>query len=112
MSLSHDELWNLSPTTKSINSSKSNNLFDWEMYFKKLVNIEYQSYQLVWKYGVVRDAFEKCAKEHINNDEVRYRIYRENLKESEFAKGLESVVLPAYNAAKDCGFGSWKYEVS
>lgn len=108
--VAHDEFWNLSPTTKSINSSKSNNLPDWDTYFKKLVDIEYQSYKLIWQYDLVHKEFDKCAKEHINNDEVRYRIYREGLSVEEFRKGLESVILPVYKAAQDCGFSRWEYK--
>ena len=108
--VAHDELWNLSPTTKSINSSKSNNLPDWDTYFKKLVDIEYQSYKLIWQYDSVHKEFDKCAKEHINNDEIRYRIYREGLSADEFAGGLESVILPVYKAAQDCGFAKWDYK--
>ena len=54
--------------------------------------------------------FDKCAKEHINNDEVRYRIYREGPSVDEFRKGLESVILPVYKAAQDCGFSRWEYK--
>jgi len=107
--VAHDELWNLSPTTKKINSQKSNNLPDWDTYFSKLVDIEFYSYDLIWKYEDVRMEFEACAKEHINNEEVRYRIYREGLSKKQFAAGLKSVVLPAYEAARDCGFANWKY---
>lgn len=39
--VAHDEMWNLNPTTKSINSSKSNNLPDWDTYFEKLARQEY-----------------------------------------------------------------------
>ena len=108
--VAHDEFWNLSPTTKSINSSKSNNLPNWDTYFRKLVDIEYQSYRLIWEYDSVHMEFDKCAKEHINNDEVRYRIYREGLSLNEFAGELESVIQPVYKAAKDCGFASWEYK--
>ena len=101
--MAHDEFWNLSPTTRSINSSKSNYLPDWDTYFRKLVNIEYQSYRLIWEYDAVHKEFYKCAKEHINNEEVRYRIYRDGLSLNEFAGGLESVIQPVYKAAKDCG---------
>lgn len=45
--VAHDEMWNLNPTTKSINSSKSNNLPEWDMYFEKLARQEYQSYRLM-----------------------------------------------------------------
>ena len=107
--VAHDEFWNLSPTTRSINSSKSNYLPDWDKYFRKLVDIEYQSYRLIWQNDAIHKEFDKCAKEHINNDEIRYRIYREGLSKDEFAVGLESVVSPAYKAARDCGFANWEY---
>lgn len=42
--VAHDELWNLNPTTRSINSRKSNCLPDWNRYFPKLCSIEYQAY--------------------------------------------------------------------
>ncbi len=40
----------LNPTTKSINSSKSNYLPNWDTYFKRLAMLEYQSYNLSSKY--------------------------------------------------------------
>ncbi len=46
--VAHDELWNLHPTTKSINSSKSNCLPDWDIYFPELAKLEYLSYQMMW----------------------------------------------------------------
>ncbi len=108
--VAHDEMWNLNPTTKSINSSKSNNLPDWNTYFEKLVRQEYQSYKMLWKYDAVHKEFDKCAKEHINNDDIRYRIYRKGLEFTEFAGELESIILPVYQSAKNCGFTNWKYQ--
>lgn len=108
--VAHDEMWNLNPTTKSINSSKSNNLPDWNTYFEKLVRQEYQSYQMLWKYDVVHKEFDKCAKEHINNDDIRYRIYRKGLEFKEFASELETIISPVYQSAKNCGFTNWKYQ--
>ena len=109
--VAHDEMWNLNPTTKCINSSKSNNLPDWETYFERLANQEYQSYQLIWKYDAVHKEFDKCAKEHINSDDIRYRVYRQGLEFSEFIRQLKSIVLPIYQSAQNCGFGNWFYEV-
>lgn len=107
--VAHDEMWNLNPTTKSINSSKSNNLPDWETYFKKLAQQEYRSYQLMWKNDIVHKEFEKCAKEHINSDDIRYRVYRRGLEYPVFAEELKSIILPVYQSAQNCGFGRWKY---
>lgn len=108
--VAHDEMWNLNPTTKSINSSKSNNLPDWDTYFEKLARQEFQSYQLIWKYDIVHKEFEKCAKEHINNEDIRYRVYRRGLVFPEFSGELKSIILPIYQSAKNCGFGSWQYQ--
>ena len=109
--VAHDEMWNLNPTTKSINSSKSNNLPDWDTYFKRLVDQEYQSYNLIWKYDVIHKAFDKCAKEHINSEDIKYRLYRKGLGYTEFSGQLESVILPVYQSAKNSGFANWKCEV-
>ncbi len=109
--VAHDEMWNLNPTTKSINSSKSNNLPDWETYFERLAHQEYQSYEMIWKYESVHNEFEKCAKEHINSDDVRYRVYRQGLTYPEFLEELKTIILPVYQSARNCGFHNWIYEV-
>ena len=108
--VAHDEMWNLSPTTKSINSSKSNNLPDWNTYFEKLARQEYMSYEMMWKHDDIHREFEKCAKDHINNDDIRHRVYRKGLDFSQFAEELKSVILPVYQSAQNCGFRNWKYE--
>ena len=107
--VAHDEFWNLHPTTRSINSSKSNNLPDWNTYFPQLAQLEYLSYEMIWKYDTVHDEFEKCAREHLNSDEIRRKIYREGLRFQEFSSGLEEVVQPVYQSAKNCGFKNWVY---
>lgn len=109
--VAHDEMWNLNPTTKSINSSKSNNLPDWETYFGRLAKLEYQSYQLMWKFDQIHKEFEKCAKEHINSDDIKYRVYRQGLEYYEFAGELKSIILPVYQSAQNCGFSSWQYQI-
>jgi len=108
--VAHDEMWNLNPTTRSINSSKSNNLPDWNVYFNRLANQEYQSYQLMWKYEQIHKEFDKCAKEYINNHDVRYRVYREGLTQDEFIGELQDIILPVYQSAQNCGFSKWVYE--
>lgn len=105
--VAHDELWNLTPTTRSINSSKSNSLPDWNMYFPLLCKMEYLSYELMWEYPEVHKAFDKCAKEHLNNQEIRHKLYQSGLSEREFSGRLEEVMFPVYQSAKSMGFSSW-----
>ena len=106
--VAHDEMWNLSPTTKSINSSKSNNLPDWNVYFPRLQSLEYNAYQLVWNYPQIHSLFDKCLKEHVNSDDVQYKLYRKNLTEFEFNQSLEEIVRPVYEAAHNMGFANWR----
>ncbi len=105
--VAHDELWNLHPTTRSINSSKSNNLPEWDMYIDRLCDMEYESYRMIWQYDKVHDAFDKCAREHINSDEIRGRLYGQGHTREEFSRELKSIIQPVYESARNCGFGIW-----
>lgn len=107
--VAHDEFWNLHPTTKSINSSKSNNLPDWNIYFSDFASLEYWSYEMIWKYESVHNEFEKCAKEHLNSLDIKQRIYRKGQDFSAFSGALEEVLQPVYQSAKNCGFKNWIY---
>ncbi len=107
--VAHDEFWNLHPTTRSINSSKSNHLPDWNTYFPLLVRQEYLSYEMLWKYDVIHSEFEKCAKEHLNNDEIRRKVYRKGQTLPEFSAVLEEILHPIYISAQNCGFKNWIY---
>ena len=55
----------------------------------------------------MHEEFERCAKEHLNNMEIRGRLYREGLDEKEFSERLAEVILPVYQSARNAGFGNW-----
>ena len=105
-----DELWNLIPTEKSINSSKSNNLPDWDTYFCRLAHAEYDAYLLTGSDERASILFEKCAKENLNNEEVRYRLYKQGQTEQHFTNQLEELLLPIYESARNMGFRKWTYQ--
>lgn len=108
--VAHDELWNLNPTTKNINSSKSNNLPDWNTYFNPLSELEYRAHVLAFTNTKVKEAFEKCADYHVNNSEIRRTLYSEQLERAEFCLRLNNVLRPVYESAKNCGFREWVYQ--
>ncbi|MBR3201522.1 MAG: HNH endonuclease [Mogibacterium sp.] len=105
-----DELWNLIPTEKSINSSKSNNLPDWDKYFSRLAHAEYNAYLFTGNDERASMLFEKCAKENLNNEEVRYRLYKQGQTEQHFTNQLEELLLPIYESARNMGFRKWTYQ--
>ena len=73
--------WDLHPTTKSINSSKSNNLPVWDRYFSQLSGPEYQSYKLSKENAAVKSSFDNIAKYHLNNSEIARELYCDGLTE-------------------------------
>ena len=105
-----DELWNLIPTEKSINSSKSNNLPDWDTYFSRLAHAEYDAYLFTGNDERASMLFDKCAKENLNNEEVRYRLYKQGQTEQHFTNQLEELLLPIYESARNMGFRKWTYQ--
>lgn len=108
--VAHDEFWNLHPTTRSINSSKNNNLPDWDVYFPQLAKLEFISYEMMWKYDALHNEFEKCAKEHLNDNMVRRKIYQKGQDFISFSGALEEILQPVYQSAKNCGFKDWIYK--
>lgn len=108
--VAHDELWNLHPTTRSINSCKSNLLPRWDQYFDKLGEMEYRAYMMRSKYDSVSKEFEKCALYHLNNQEIRNQLYVPGLSAPEFKGRLEHVIRPVYESAINCGFREWSYD--
>jgi len=108
--VAHDELWNLSPATRSINGSKSSRLPVWDVYFPRLEALQYRAYQMVWRYEKIHEIFDSCCREHVNSDEERMKLYQEGLREEVFAANLEEILLPVYQSARNIGFGVWNYE--
>ena len=110
--VAHNEFWNLHPTTKRINSKKGNNLPDWDIYLPALCRTEYFSYNMMWEYEVVHEAFEKCRNVHINSDEVYMKLYKPGLNKEEFCTNLENIMLPVYKSAQNAGFKGWDLKSS
>lgn len=106
--VAHDELWNLTPTTRKINSKKSNNLPDWNKYFDKLCKSEYTAYQLNQKSNHIRSLFEECCREHVNDIDIYNKLYIDGLSRDEFHDRLKEIVLPVYKAAHNLGFEEWR----
>ncbi len=107
--VAHDELWNLHPTTRQINSSKNNGLPSWDLYFGPLADLEYHSLELCKRDDETRKLFEQCREYHVNNDLVRQSLYGESLSKVQFVERLEKIVHPVYEAAKNSGFREWEY---
>ena len=108
--VAHDELWNLTPTTKNINSQKSNNIAKFDTYFQELLEQEYRAYELREQYMSVKAAFENCRKYHVNDKITNNTLYKENLSKDQFREYLLNIIKPEYQKALNCGFKEWEYK--
>ena len=108
--VAHDELWNLTPTTKNINSQKNNNIAKFDTYFQELLEQEYRAYELREQYMSVKAAFENCRKYHVNDKIVNNTLYKENLSKDQFREYLLNIIKPEYQKALNCGFKEWEYK--
>ena len=110
--VAHDELWNLHPTTVSINSRKSNQLPDWDKYFYRLSDLEFTAYLLMKNDAVIEGSFNRLAKKHLNDSNIRSSLYDSGLDKPEFTSRLEKVIKPVFDLAINSGFTEWDYDKS
>ncbi|MCM1496689.1 MAG: hypothetical protein NC089_12950 [Bacteroides sp.] len=85
-------------------------MLHWELYFPLLAEQEYRSYQMLWQYEKLRKEFENCARKHLNDSNLAFRLYRKNQSLEEFRGQLREILSPVYESAKNSGFGSWVYK--
>lgn len=97
----HDQMWNLVPTFKNINSKKSDNLLNYDSYIDKFCEMQYEAFCFV---------VDENRKTQIEEYEQALKIpnlkkFRRENKEEEFVKRLKQEIGPVYGVAFNQGFG-------
>lgn len=105
--LSHDELWNLSPTTKNINSMKGNQLPNLYEDFERLAELQHKALMMCNDYEIVRHKFKICLDYHVNSTEIRNSLYQPDIDLPSYRERLYNVIQPVYDSAKMGGFTEW-----
>ncbi|WP_353892464.1 HNH endonuclease domain-containing protein [Proteinivorax hydrogeniformans] len=102
----HDEMWNLVPTFKNINSKKSDNLPSLDAYFDKFTSLQYDSITTAIKVGINSKILEDYLT--INSS---YNLKSSNvlLDKERFKKDLKSTIEPLYQIAENQGFQQWVF---
>ncbi|MGD2085009.1 MAG: HNH endonuclease domain-containing protein [Candidatus Aminicenantes bacterium] len=99
----HDQLWNLIPTFKTINSEKKDQLPKIEVYLEKFCQLQYLALKIAMDINIemrlLEDYFE------INRDIMITR----NLNRNAFIKNLKEHLIPLYQLAYNQGFPVWEY---
>lgn len=112
--ISNDELWNLTPMRKTLNSSKNNRLPSWDVFFEPFAEYQYYLYGLLFpESGTSRSPlliskFEKCRKNNLNAIWASEKLYVPGNTASQFTKILSHNLKPIYEAAQLQGYDTWK----
>lgn len=96
----HDQIWNLLPTFKNINSKKSDDLLLYGKYIADFCDIQYEAFSHVCK-----NKIDHIAEEYIDAFRVGniYEFYKSGTKEK-FSEELEKLISPLYQIAVNQGF--------
>ncbi|MCC6604729.1 MAG: HNH endonuclease [Anaerolineae bacterium] len=103
--VAHDLLWNLIPTPKNVNSSKSDQLPDFALYFDPFARLQYDAFQAVatpQKEGLVEDyvlLFKRLSVPDI-----------QTMPFNAFKEILHDTIAPQIQIARNMGFtADWSY---
>ena len=115
--VANDELWNLTPMSKSLNSSKNNRLPSWDEYFEPFAHYQYYLYSLVFpedeskKSAFLIDKFEKCRKNNVNAIWASEALYIPENTKTQFVNILNHNLKPIYESAQLQGYDMWNMKV-
>lgn len=110
--VSNDELWNLTPMAKKLNSSKNNKLPSRE-YIKDFVNYNYYLYSLIFANSnetqakVLRTYFDKCENQHLNAIWATEKLYIPGNSREQFSNVLEENLSLVYDSARLQEYEMW-----
>lgn len=110
--ISNDEIWNLTPMSKRLNSSKNNKLPE-RSYIKRFVEYNYYLYSLVFananqaQADVLMKQFHKCENQHLNAVWASEKLYIPGLDQEKFGNVLEENLGLVYDSAKLQEYEMW-----
>lgn len=108
----NDELWNLTPMEKKLNSSKNNKL-PGQRYIKDFVQYNYYLYSLIFANRNKDQAtrlkyyFDRCGNQHLNAVWATEKLYIPGNTKEQFSNILEENLSLVYDSAKLQEYEEW-----
>lgn len=97
----HDQMWNLVPTFKNINSKKSDNLLQYDIYIDRFCEMQYEAFCFVVDENRKNRIEEYGQVLKVDN----LRKFKMESREEEFVKRMKQEIGPVYGVAVNQGFG-------
>ena len=110
--VSNDELWNLTPMSKKLNSSKNNKLPE-RRYIKDFVEYNYYLYSLIFannnkdRAAILKHYFDRCENQHLNAIWAAEKLYIPGNTKEQFRNILKENLSLVYDSAKLQEYEEW-----
>ena len=108
----HDELWNLVPTFRNINSSKSDSLPRYDIYIEDFSEVQFQGIDFIRKQRESRKYIEEYLSIDKTLDIKAIMNVNSELNKDKFIHDLKAMINPLYQIAYNQGFHEWTYNIS
>ena len=99
------------PMDSTLNSSKSNKLPDWDVFFLRFAKNQYVMYEMIHEKEGIRKLYEACYRDNLHSIWANQELYHEGNSDVEFYGILEKNMRPVYDSAKRQGYDVWEREV-
>ena len=110
--IGHNMIWNLTPTTKNINSRKNDNLPEWNEYFLKFAEQQYDMFTFLIKNKKYKKHLEDYFEIFKDLDINEITNHNKQINKEEFIYNLKICIHPLYQIAYNQGFKTWILEKS
>lgn len=102
----HNEIWNLYPMYKNMNSSKNNKLPDKDMYLDIFCEKQYQTFLIAknWK----KEKGKRIVDQYIHVKPDIFQIDRSDRGHDAFLLAMKQTIGPLYQIANNQGYGVWR----
>lgn len=101
----HNEIWNLSPCFKNINSVKNNKLPDKERYLNRFCEYQYRAFQITKNMKKLK----KMTDQYLTVKADVYDIGESDRGHEAFVDAMHQTIEPLYQIANNQGYGIWRY---
>lgn len=94
----------------SLNSSKSNNLPEWEKYFPLFADRQYMMFQCVQECEKIKAIFKNCQRDNLVMPWSIEELYVVGCERDKFTSILEKNLCSVYESARMQGYRAWGCE--
>lgn len=105
--IASDEIWNLTPTFKKVNLSKSNNLPDMNVDLKLMAHQHHVAIGLAEENKQIKKLLNSYLNHNLNDITTKTELFSKSIDVDEYKEGIFKIIEPLYLSAQNAGYKQW-----